>query len=126
MSTPERLTADVSRLGQELSGKWAQIEPLVLAGQGRITPPGIDLSKDELDLVKIWSDLFKEEIDAVRKTRNYTVHVSPAAVPVSDLVEANEFADRLLQLLVARVPKLEDVVDVHSPQVPWWDVPDAT
>jgi hypothetical protein len=120
------LTADATRLGSALTEKWAHIEPLVQAGQGRVTPSRVELSKGELDLVKMWSDLFKEEIDAVRKARNYAVHISPTAIPVSDLVEANELAERLLQLLVARVPKLEDVVEVHAPEAPWWDVPDTT
>ncbi len=82
----------------------------------------MELTPEETDLVRVWSDLFKEELDAVRRTRDYVVHL-PDAVPVQDLVEANEFADRLLQLLVARVPRLQDVLGVQVPNVRWWDVP---
>jgi hypothetical protein len=106
--------ADVIELGSSLTSKWDQIERFYLAGKARVAPTGIALDDDELDLLKIWANLFKEEIDAVRQVRDFVVHLSASAVSVPQLVEANDFADRLLRLLVARLPKLHDHVDLGT------------
>ncbi|HEV2754220.1 MAG TPA: hypothetical protein VG318_00385 [Actinomycetota bacterium] len=107
--------SDLAELGSSLTHKWAQIERYYLAGQARVAPTGIELDDGELDLLKTWANLFNEEIDAVRQVRDFVVHLSASAVSVPQLVEANEFADRLLRLLVARLPKLRDHVGLPMP-----------
>lgn len=124
MSMPGPIPAvDAAQLASSLAEKWARLEPLVVAGQRRASPPSLDLTDAELDIVARWADLFQEEIEAVRRARNYITHLNPASVPLSDLIDANEFADRLLQLLVARVPRLGEALDVQLPSTPWWDLP---
>lgn len=116
---------ETTGLAASLMEKWTRLEPLTVAGHSGVSPPSLDLTEDELKLVSVWADLFKEEIEGVRRIRNFVTHLGPTGVPVSELVDANEFADKLLQLLIARVPRLSSVLGVELPSTPWWDVPRA-
>lgn len=115
--------ADTASLAAALIKKWALLEPLAIAGWRRASPPSLALADDELDQVSAWANVFKQEIETIRHTRNFVTHLGPAAVSVSQLVDANDFSERLLQLLVAKVPRLSEALGIHLPSTPWWDVP---
>jgi hypothetical protein len=102
----------------ELLENWARMEPFVVIGlSNQESSPHFRGGPAELQVVKTWAELFKEEIGAVRRARDFAAHIPSPLIPATDLVQANEMATRLLDLLGRRLPELRNYVVDASP---WW------
>lgn len=110
MTSPVRSLHEIEAVWQTVLENWDRLEPLVRAAKADVSLLNLDLTSDELETLKTWGSLFKEEIEDVRRARNLVVH-APAAISLMDAVEANEYAVRLLDILKTRLPKVEELLN---------------
>lgn len=96
-----------SQLEREILDGWARLEPYVDVASGRAEPSAVGLDSADAEVVAQWGELFREEIEIVRRARNVVVHL-PRTLPEDDLRQAKEFGTRLLDLLLNRLAATRD------------------
>lgn len=112
--TPPVVAAKVA-LTAELLQRWARLEPFVHIGISKAPGPRVNLDEAEIDVVRSWVTLFREEIEAIRRARNFTRHLPAQFLPADELVEANEVASRLAAALADRLPRFREFLADETP-----------
>ncbi|MDQ3957348.1 MAG: hypothetical protein M3273_03400 [Actinomycetota bacterium] len=107
-------------LRSALLENWRAIETLLAATTSDLKHPAGGLSDHSRLALKLWAKLFADEISDVRQVRNRLVHL-PSSIETSDLIEANELAERLVKLALHRAPELRDSVKVRTQSESWWE-----
>jgi hypothetical protein len=114
---------DRAAIEAALTRIWALLEPYAEWRSGMSRPVGIR-SRDEEQLLEIWSELFADEIDVVRRGRNTVSHSYDVTDDV--LKGALEIGQRLWELLQARLTEVrhrptesEWLFQLHSEGRPW-------
>lgn len=102
-------------LAEDLVRRWAAMERFVVAGRSDGAAARMGLDPEEVEVVRRWASLFAGEIEAIRRARAFSVHLPASMLPLHDLVEANDLADRIGGLLAEKLPRFRAVWDeVHA------------
>lgn len=110
----------------ELLDRWAAIEPYVLAARrvpAALWPKesAMVLARAQLESVDRWYNLFRQEIDGLRRVRNEMVHrLGP--VPIEVLDQAIDDAERLGALLHAQFGRIPTASRHVIPSSEGWAV----
>ena len=99
---------NIRDLELDLLKSWEALEPFVLQARRQDEPVEDSPLDEQGKAISIWENLFKEEIGEVRQARDAVAHL-PGSVQVEDLVQAKEFADRLITLLESRLKNMPDL-----------------
>jgi hypothetical protein len=101
---PERSEPNALDLASQLLNVWISLEPYLSVAEPNAYPSAIQMrfSPNQLELIRQWASLYKEEILEVRKIRNALMH-SDRLVPRAQLIDALETAMSVRDVLERRL-----------------------